>query len=121
MYNVSTTDLTLHTNPHVMNDFYKKVAEEYKRGTPLLEIVKLTGKSKSSIARAVKRLNLEHPNKDNRQGVKIEVDGSLKGVTTMHPTKAQLEALGDTVRRTNYRSIYGVHFGTRRDSTRLFS
>ena len=73
-----------------MDEFYKKVAEEYKKGTPVREIIELTGRSKSAIARAVKRLNLEHPNRDNRLNGRIEVDSSLTGVNPMEPTKKQL-------------------------------
>lgn len=78
-----------------MKTFNEVIAREYDKGTAIGDIVKILQKefgrgSKSSVARIAKRLNLEHPNKDNQLHAKIEVDSSSIGEYAMQPTKAQL-------------------------------
>lgn len=66
-----------------MDSFHKKVAEEYQKGTSLDEIAKLTGRNKRAVMRAAKRLNLKHPNRDNRLHSKIPLDSSFTGEKEM--------------------------------------
>lgn len=73
------------------NEFHQIVADEYSKGTPLKTIASLTGRGINTVIRAAKRLNLTHPNRDNRLRGKMDEDSSLIGGIVMEPTKAQLE------------------------------
>lgn len=76
-------------------EFDKYVAEEVNKATPINEIVDLVkekfGKgSRTTIDRVIRRLGLEHPNKNNQLHAKIDTGSTLKGEIPMQPSKKDL-------------------------------